>query len=161
MISAEFRGIRAVPRRAMKLKLGFPIMVQWAANKAVVKIKDMAMDSLNASVKGTTFSHGWPVIHIKDAWEGHKPGDGVWEGDDYKVVLRNVSEHAAAVEFGVHHLIFPKPGHTMLYLGNHTYAPYVRGQQGYHYLQQAISRHDEIFGAFKSEILQRWKEVLI
>lgn len=161
MIFAEFRGIRKVPKRAMRLQTSFPSIVEEATTNAVTTVMDNAMDILRSNEKGTAFSHGWPVIHIGDAWEGFKPGDGKWFGTNYMVILRNVSDHAAAVEFGVHHTIFPKKKKGMLYLGEGTYVPFVKGQAGYHYLQQSIDRKDEIRNAYISTVKKRLMEILI
>lgn len=73
---------------------------------------------------------------IMESWETEMQ----YRGGTIKAILKNNSGHAAAVEFGVHHSIFPKTG-DMLYLGRGIgWRPFVTGfTPGYHYLGEATS----------------------
>jgi len=139
MIEVHFEGIKRTVNKSNLLKSIFPELVEKSMDNTGHFIKDTAMDILNSNLLDTHHMHGWPVIHIKDAWNIQ----GNWNGSDYELLIENNSDHAAAVEFGTPTPIRPKNAE-YLWLGDGIFKEWVRGQEGKHYFQGAINRTDEI-----------------
>ena len=157
MISATWRGINTTRKRALLLQKAFPKMVEVASYAVAEKVQENAMDILNQNRQETSHLHGWPVIHIGDAWKTTER----WNGSTFNLELRNISNHAAAVEFGTHTPITPKTEGHLLWLGDGIYKKWVRGQPGYHYLQGALNMTDDIINTYVKEFKDSLRMVLL
>lgn len=137
-------GYNEVMTKLINMGISFNPLVEETTNIVMHKTQDLAMKTLESKLGsgrwGGVWSHGAPVVHIGDAW---KHTNGSWITGTYTIELSNVSDHAAAVEFGVPGYIKPKSAYN-LYLGDGTYKRWVRGQAGYHYLTEAMEKTDEL-----------------
>ena len=148
MITAHWTGFKNTINKAENLGLNYKDAVTRASRQTVDKIVNDAMQILNDKRMQEHHMHGWMVRHIKDTWDRN---NGIWHGDSFTIKLINTSDHAAAVEFGVKHRIYPKskkPG-ALLWLGDSIFKASVRGQPPKHFLQGAINKHSELLNAFK------------
>ena len=148
MITAHWTGFKSTIEKAVNLNLTYKDAVMKASRETVDDIIDDAMQILNDQRMQEHHIHGWAVRHIKDTWDRN---DEIWHEDSFTINLKNTSDHAAAVEFGVKHRIYPKsrkPG-ALLWLGDSIFKASVRGQPPKHYLGGAINKHSKILNVFK------------
>lgn len=118
---------------------------------ATHRVMDMIVKNANEIVYQDyhTYSHGHSTPPIEDSWV-HEKGQ-YYKGYGYITRLRNDAYHAAAVEFGVPHMIFPKVA-TKLHLGNDVFKTSVEGQKGKFYLTKSINMADEYFKLYAKEL---------
>ena len=158
MISVEFKGIRKIPKKFDTIITGIDSVVEDAQEAAMHRLKDEALALLKSRKQNVSRTHGAPQISLfdKESWKFEKVG---YTNGSLTHELMNISEHAMAVEVGVHHEIFPKKKGGYLSLGANTYLPYVNGQAGYHYMSDAMTRVEEILNVYRTKVMQYLKSV--
>jgi len=147
IIDIDVKGVNQV-RTAFKLKNAQMVNTTINATHRVMdEIEKNANEIVYRDYK--TYSHGHSTPPIEKSWV-HEKGK-YYSNYGYVTRLRNDSEHAAAVEFGVPHIIYPKNA-MKLHLGNGVFKESVRGQDGKFYLTNAINMTDQYLDIFAREL---------
>jgi len=135
----KITGLKPALDRFDILRTGFPNMLENSMELLFEDIIDQAMDNLRNRTKGETWHHGWPnKVPLGDnlnAWRYKNLGSSA---GNYRWELKNISDHAAPVEFGSRTPIRSKREGGFLDLGNGILVEEVRGQAPKHFLGDAL-----------------------